>query len=152
MLNLATKYFSTLFISVGVEGPQFILDGVESCISGSLNEKLDQPFTYEEVCFALKSMLPLKASGEDGLGAIFYQRFWHIIGHEVADFCIKSLRGMHSLSKINQTRIILVPKVSDPTLMSQFCTINLCNILYNIISKMLVNRFQKVLHLCIEEA
>lgn len=118
MLTLATKYFSNFFTLVGVEDPQFILNGVESCISDSLTEELDRPFTYEEVCFALKSMQPLKASGEDGLGAIFYQRSWHIIGHKVVDFCIETLRGIHNLSEINKTRIVLIPKVSNPTLMS----------------------------------
>lgn len=72
MLYLATDYFSTLFTSNGIEDAQPILDGVDTCISSSMNEDLVWPFSYEEVCFALKSMHPLKASEEDGLGAIFY--------------------------------------------------------------------------------
>lgn len=36
--------------------------------------------------------------------------------------------------------------------MGQFRLINLCNMLYKILSKMLVNKFQSVLHYCIDEA
>lgn len=68
----------------------------------------------EVVCIALKFMSPLKASGEDGLGVIFYQRFWHIVGKEVVDYCIAALNGIHDISEINQTRIVLIPKVSNP--------------------------------------
>lgn len=53
----------------------FILEGVELCISQPMNEDVEREFSYEEVCLALKSMNPLKASGEDGLDAVFYQRF-----------------------------------------------------------------------------
>lgn len=67
---------------------------------------------------ALKSMQPLKASGEGGLGAVFYQR--HIIGREEATFCIDSSRGIFDMLEINHTRIVLIPKVNSPTLMSHF--------------------------------
>ncbi|KAA3461907.1 reverse transcriptase [Gossypium australe] len=86
----------------------------------------------------------LKASREDGLGAIFYQRFWHTVGKEVVDYCIETLNGGCNIVEINY--------VSYLRLMPQFRPISLCNILYKIISKMLVNMFQKVLHYCIDEA
>lgn len=80
LLELASRYFASLFSSNGISNVDFILQGVNACIDDSMNEELLRPFTYEEVCVALKSMSPLKASGEDGLGAVFYQRFWHFIG------------------------------------------------------------------------
>ncbi|KAG8484135.1 hypothetical protein CXB51_022932 [Gossypium anomalum] len=59
-------------------------------------------------------MSPLKASREDGLGVIFYQHFWHTVGKDVADFCIETLHGLHNMTDINSTRIVLIPKVSSP--------------------------------------
>ncbi|KAK5770921.1 hypothetical protein PVK06_047081 [Gossypium arboreum] len=151
LLELATNYFNSLFLSKGVGDPSSILDWVEPCISQQMNENLEKVFTYEEVCSTLKDMSPLKASEEDGLGAIFYQRFWHIVGRDVADFCIEMLQGRHDMAVINGTRIVLIPKVSSPRYMTHFRPISLCNILYKIISKMLADRFQKILHVCINE-
>ncbi|KAE8707812.1 formin-like protein 5-like [Hibiscus syriacus] len=46
-------------------------------------------FSVEDVYTVVKSISQLKASAEDGLGALFYQRFWHIIGAEsFLDVCI----------------------------------------------------------------
>ncbi|KAH1046991.1 hypothetical protein J1N35_037775 [Gossypium stocksii] len=90
-----------------------------------MNEDLENDFTYEEVCVALKDMSPLKAFREDGLGAIFYQRFWHIVGKDVADFCIETLHRLHNMVDINSTRIIFIPKVSSPRYMTYFRPISL---------------------------
>ncbi|KAL4274015.1 hypothetical protein GQ457_13G001340 [Hibiscus cannabinus] len=129
-----------------------LLDGVSPCITSNMNKALLRDFTREEVFHALQSMSPLKASGKDGLRAIFYQRFWHIIGIDVANFCIDILRGSFPMANINETHIVLIPKVMNPQSMSQYRPISLCNVIYKIVSKMIVNRFQGVLHLCIDEA
>lgn len=73
LLSLAMNYFHNLFTLNNVENPKLILEGVKSCINQEMNAELEREFTYEEVCVALKFMNPLKASSEDGLGAVFYQ-------------------------------------------------------------------------------
>lgn len=151
-LQIAENYFQSIFSSTRSHGVGEILEGIVPCISPEMNTTLLRKFTMEEVCTAVKSMNPLKASGEDGLGAIFYQRFWHIVGSEVADYCIQALEGKHDITEINGTRIVLIPNVTNPQNMGQFPPISLCNILYKLIAKMLVNRLQRVIHLCIDEA
>lgn len=56
-----------------------------------MNEKLNRMFTEEDIFVALKSMSPLKVSSANGLRAVFYQRFKHILGREMTRFCIEIL-------------------------------------------------------------
>ncbi|KAL4361897.1 hypothetical protein GQ457_04G006420 [Hibiscus cannabinus] len=55
-------------------------------------------------------MAPLKATGIDGFPALFYQKYWHLVGKDVAPYCLSILNGGHGLSDINSTHIILIPK------------------------------------------
>ena len=49
------------------------------------------------------------------------------------------------LRNINNTHIALIPKTKDPELITQYRPIILCNVLYKIISKMLVNWLKLIL-------
>ncbi|MFQ6664855.1 hypothetical protein Gotur_031820 [Gossypium turneri] len=53
--------------------------------TGVDGQKVD--FTSEEVTTVLHSMSPLKASGEDGLSVVFYQRFCHIMFRPTYKIC-----------------------------------------------------------------
>ncbi|GMI64491.1 hypothetical protein HRI_000118400 [Hibiscus trionum] len=150
--DVAYKFFKSLFTSQGCDDPKQILDGIIPSITQEMNVVLMEKFTKDDVLEAVRSMGPLKAAGDDGLGVIFYQRFWHILGDEVATFCISAAEGNEDLAAINRTHIVLIPKVNDPTHMSQFRPISLCNVLFKIISKMFANRLQRVIHACIDEA
>ncbi|KAA3459952.1 reverse transcriptase [Gossypium australe] len=100
---------------------------------------------------AVKSIAPLKASGEDGFPAIVYQKYWLITGEKVTKYCLDVLHGRRNMEEINKTCIILIPKVNSPKAMSQFRPISLCKVIYKIISKVLINRFRRVLSCCIED-
>lgn len=126
---------------------------INPCITDNMNEVLVREFHKEEIEVVIKSMAPLKAFGEDGFPALFYKiNFWHIMGDEVSDFCIDILNRMKVVRSINNTSIILLPKVNQLMEMSQFRSINLCNVIYKIIAKAIVNRFRTFLDDCIENA
>lgn len=108
-------------------------------------------FSKEKIQEALKSTAPLKASSKDGFPALFYQRFWHIVGLEVASFCLDMLNNRKDLRVINGTTILLIPKVQNLGNMRQFRPISLCNVIFQIISKAVANKFRKVFNNCIEE-
>lgn len=49
-------------------------------VTADMNRDLLAQFTPEEVKKALFSIGDLKAPGSDGLHAIFYKRFWNMLG------------------------------------------------------------------------
>lgn len=117
-----------------------------------MNKFLRSKFTIEEIGVAVKNMHPTKVSEEDGMPDLFYQQFWHIIGNDVSYFCLDVLNNGKSLSKINQTNIVLIPKQNKPMNMTHFRPINLCNVLLKIITKAIVHRLQMIMPHCIDEA
>jgi hypothetical protein len=46
---------------------------------------------------------------------------------------------------VNDTLIVLIPKKNDPEQLTNFRPISLCNVIYKVISKCLVNRFRPLL-------
>lgn len=99
----------------------------------------------------LKSMGPMKAPGIDGFPTIFFQNYWHI-GKEVCRFCLEVLNNGMSMNFINRNNIVIIPKIHNPTKMCNFRPISLCTVWWKIIFKMVENRFQKVLHVCIDKS
>ena len=61
------------------------------------------------------------------------------------------LNSNMSMTEINKTNITLVPKVKNPTKMTDFRPISLCNVIYKFISKVLTNRLKVILPSIISE-
>lgn len=74
------------------------------------------------------------------------------MGDKVSNFCLEVLNGKKFVGSINYTSIVLLPKVHQLVEMAQFRLISLCNVIYKIISKAIVNRFQSLLNECIDKA
>ncbi|GMI81726.1 hypothetical protein HRI_001841900 [Hibiscus trionum] len=123
--ELATSYFESLFTSQATIDPAMVLEGISPCITPEMNKALLADFTSEEILIALQAMSPLKASGED---------------------------GVQPISRINSTYVVLIPKITNPTTMTHFRPISLCNVLVKMVTKVLANRLQSFIHLCIDEA
>ncbi|KAA3468379.1 reverse transcriptase [Gossypium australe] len=78
--------------------------------------------------------------------------YWDIVGSDVSSYCLAVLKGEVDMGEINKTHIMLIPKVDMPKNIAQFRPISLCNVIYKIIAKVLVNRMSTVLGHCINEA
>ena len=62
---------------------------------------LDTPFTALEVKKAIHHMGPLKSLGPDGMFALFYQKYWHIIGNDTTNTVLNFLNNGDFIYEIN---------------------------------------------------
>jgi hypothetical protein len=67
------------------------------------------------------------------------------VGTEVSDAILFSLNNVVIDKALNSTYIALIPKVRNPTSVTDFRPISLCNVIYKIISKVLANRLKTLL-------
>ena len=110
-----------------------------------MNDQLLSPFTGEEIRKALTDMNPTKAPGPDGLLALFFQKYQDIIGEDILQAVLNILNAGGDVTAWNSSLITLFPKMKNPTIVKEFRTISLCNVLYKIMSKAIINRFRLVL-------
>ena len=85
------------------------------------------------------------------MSAIFYQNYWGIVGTSVTNMVLNVLNNNLPMIEINKTNISLIPKTSSPKKMTDFRPINLCNVIYKLISKILANKLKNLIPLNISE-
>ncbi|KAL6191124.1 hypothetical protein ACLB2K_037516 [Fragaria x ananassa] len=77
--------------------------------------------------------------------ARFYQQYWHVVGDDINEVCLKVLNEAAELNELNHSLIALIPKIENPQQVTDFKPISLCNVIYKLISKTIVNRMKAVL-------
>ena len=142
MEDVATGYFDNLFCASSCDQMEECIDVIPSKVTLEMQQMLSSDFTVEEVEVALFQMGPIKAPAPDGMNALFYQKFWHVVGESVTMAMLDFLNSGNMVPDINHTNIVLIPKVKNPKKMSNFRPISLCNVIYKIISKALANRLK----------
>lgn len=113
---------------------------------------LAAPFNGEEVSDALSQMHPTKSPGPDGMCALFYQKYWPIVGPDIVKRVLGILNHGEEIESINQTHIVLIPEKKKCESPGDYRPISLCNVLYKLVAKVLANRMKKILPDIIHES
>lgn len=90
-------------------------------------------------------MHPSKSPGLDGMSPFFFQKYWHIVRHNVTAAVLSVLHSGGYLHKMNYIHIVLIPKRNNPLYITEYRPISLGNVVSRIISKVLENRVKPIL-------
>ncbi|XP_019085420.1 PREDICTED: uncharacterized protein LOC109126369 [Camelina sativa] len=151
MEHIATKYFEDLFKHSDSRGISEVLQEITPIITDSMNRDLTRGISEAEVRKALFAMHPEKTPGPDGMTALFFQRFWYSLKGDLVALIREFFRTGGFDPRLNETNICLIPKVDRSQRMAEFRPINLCNVSYKIISKVLCFRLKRFLPLLVSE-
>ena len=114
-----------------------LLDGDRDSISREVTE--------EDIKAALWSLKPFKAPGPDGLHAGFFQKFWPVVGDSMIVEVKQIFRSGKMLEYLNKTLIALIPKIQGPETLGNYRPISPCNIVYKVVTKIIVARLRPFL-------
>ena len=73
------------------------------------------------------------------------QRSWEIVRTEVCKVVLNFLNHGNFDNSLNATYIALIPKIKNPARIAKYRPINLCNVFYKLIAKVLANRIKQIL-------
>lgn len=112
-IQVANDYFKELFTTSYTSSNETVLLGITRCIHEDMNTKLIEQFRSEEVREAMKNIAPSKVLCIDDYPALFYQKYWHIVGDEITKYCLDVLTRRKEIGILNITSIALMPKESS---------------------------------------
>lgn len=92
-----------------------------------------------------------KSPGLDGFNGYFFRTCWNIVGQEITDAILEFFDLGQLLKRMNATYLALIPKCSNPESVRDYRHISYSNVLYNVISKILADRMNRVLHSLIDK-
>ncbi|KAK3219374.1 hypothetical protein Dsin_013344 [Dipteronia sinensis] len=113
---------------------------------------LKENFSIEKVKEALDGHDANKALGPNGYSMNFIKKRWKVIEGDFMSFMNEFFVDGSNVSNLNHTFITLIPKVVDPSSLSDYKPISLVNSLYKVLGKILSNRLRKVMDRVIGES
>jgi hypothetical protein len=149
--GMVQEFYENLFSSEPCASVDAVLDAIPTKFTADMNDDLGKPYTDEEIGAALFQMGPTKAPGPDGFPALFYQTHWDFFKEEICSAVRVFISGGEVPEGFCDSVIVLIPKVAKPKDLKKFRPISLCNVIYKIASKVLVNRLKVILPLIISE-
>ncbi|PNY16580.1 ribonuclease H, partial [Trifolium pratense] len=128
-----------------------VCEAVNKKLSDDQKDWCSQPYNLEEVKEAVDQMHPLKAPGPDGIPALFFQKYWHIVGKDTCLKVLSILNDNGTPESLNRTFVALIPKCKNPGSPNHFRPISLCNVIMKIVTKCIANRMKCILPEVVDE-
>lgn len=57
----------------------------------------------------------------------------------MCSFCLEILNNGKDIAPLNHTQVVLIPKINNAMNLSKFRPISLCNVIYELIAKVIAN-------------
>lgn len=140
-----TDQFELLFRFDNVEQCPHLDDFIQPVISEHENEMFLAIPSCEEVFEVVRKMNPIKSPGPDGLPARFFQKYWCTVGRDVVQLVQNAFCYGIIPRSVNDTSIVLIPKVLHVSVFKHPRPISLCNTIYKIVSKIIAMRIRPFL-------
>ena len=149
--GIILDYFTSIFSSNDTTDMADLLDAVQPIVTKAMNDYLTCEFSPDEVHRALKQMHPKKSPGPASMPPFFYQHFWFLTGECVIKIALDFLNLGIIPPKFNEIHIVLIPKIKNPTKITQYRPISLSRVISRLTSKVLANRLKRFLPSIISE-
>ncbi|XP_055814172.1 uncharacterized protein LOC129883562 [Solanum dulcamara] len=141
----ACDHFQNIFTGEDTHIQEDALQCIPKLITDDQNRDLQALPTLEELRTVVFSMNPNSAAGPDGMNGKFFQECWEIIKEDLFRVVLSFFNGQTLPNYYTHTCLVLLPKVSHPTKLSEFRPISLSNFTNKIISKLLCLRLAPTL-------
>jgi hypothetical protein len=144
--NEFTSFFEHLYKSEddGRSAVGFLEGVLVNKLSAEERMKLDGEVELQEIEVVVHRLAKGKSPGMDGIPNEFFQRSWEIIQEDLGDLVRHILGGGGLTEELNQSLIVLIPKLKHCKTVKDFRPISLLGGVYKIVAKILANRLRSL--------
>ena len=147
IIRISTKFYNNLYSTdkVNEKVQEKLLRNVKTKLSKEAKDKLDAPFTPEEIYRAITRLPSGKSPGLDGFPIEFYKKYWHLIHPLFIGYVNEVLEnGISDTRNVSVIKLIY-KKTGEIFLLTNYRPISLINADVKIITKVLSERLKFVL-------
>lgn len=118
---------------------------IHSHITATQNRDLLAIPMGRDIRSTIMDMGHFKSPGPDGMTVVFYKTYWAIVGPTVIQAIHDVFQTRQLPPSFNSTFLALIPKTAHACRVDHFRPISLCNVVFKVITKLIVGRLRGLL-------